>query len=205
MIYETTRVQQNQSLTPQISEDYGKTTAQAKSLGMDDGQTVGFDGKTETAASQTEQAAFENPLLKGKEEKNTENQQEKVGAEKRDGFTGKVPNCQCETCRKRRYQDDSNDNGVSCQMPTKMNPTAASYKVKAHEMEHVRREQMKAKEDDRKVISQSVRIMTDRCEECGATYVSGGYTRTITRADYSDLQQLIAPYDTAIEDEIGRA
>ena len=72
MIYETTRVQQNQSLTPQISEDYGKTTAQAKSLGMDDGQTVGFDGKTETAASQTEQAAFENPLLKGKEEKNTE-------------------------------------------------------------------------------------------------------------------------------------
>lgn len=205
MIYETTRVQQNQSLMPQISDDYSKTTVQAKSLGMDDARTVSLDGKTEAAASQTNKAANENILLKDKEEGQTENQQEKIAEEKRDGFMGKVPRCQCETCRKRRYQDDSDDNGVSCQMPTKMNPTAASYKVKAHEMEHVRREQMKAKEEDRKVVSQSVLIMTDRCEECGTTYVSGGYTRTITRGDFSDLQQLIAPYDTELEDEIGRA
>lgn len=111
-------------------------------------------------------------------------------ANKHDGFHGDCPLCECEKCKNRRYQDVSNDSAVSMQGPTKMRPEEAVHKVKAHEMEHVRREQFKAAESDHKVVSQSVQIHTRFCEECGKSYVSGGTTRTTTRyvnSDYTDL------------------
>jgi len=103
---------------------------------------------------------------------------------KHDGFKSDCPACECQTCKNRRYQDDSNDSGVSFQQPTQMNPLQASNMVKSHEMEHVRREQYKAKDEGRRIVSQSVQIKTDICPECGKTYVSGGVTRTRTK--YSD-------------------
>ena len=108
-----------------------------------------------------------------------------------DGFTESCPHCQCEKCRTRRYQDISNDSRVSFQMPSKMDPVKARSRVKSHEMEHVRNEQHKAAREGKKVVSQSVRIMTDRCEECGTSYVKGGFTRTITRPDFTDFRRVI--------------
>ena len=115
------------------------------------------------------------------------------GARKQgDGFTEKCPDCQCEKCRTRRYQDISNDSRVSFQMPSKMDPVKAKIRVMSHEMEHVRNEQHKAKREGKKVVSQSVRIMTDRCEECGTSYVKGGFTRTVTRPDFTDFRKVVA-------------
>lgn len=116
-----------------------------------------------------------------------------TAAEKKgDGFIGDCPACQCEKCRKRRYQDGSNDSRVSFQMPTVMDPVKAKTKVMAHEMEHVRAEQHKAKQEGKVVISQSVRIMNDRCEECGTSYVKGGFTRTVTRPSLVEFRKVVA-------------
>ena len=89
----------------------------------------------------------------------------------------------CETCEKRKYQDGSDDPSVSFQTPTRIDPDAAASTVRGHEMEHVFHEQAKADREDRKVVSQSVTLHTGICPECGKTYVSGGTTRTVTKAE----------------------
>ena len=89
----------------------------------------------------------------------------------------------CETCEKRKYQDGSDDMGVSFQTPTRVDPEQAASAVRGHEMEHVVREQAKAQREDRKVVSQSVTLHTAICPECGKTYISGGTTRTTTAAN----------------------
>ena len=117
---------------------------------------------------------------------------EQQSDKKKDGFIGDCPDCQCEKCRSRRYQDGSNDSRVSFQMPTVMDPVKARTKVMSHEMEHVRSEQHKAKQEDKVVVSQSVRIMNDRCEECGRNYVKGGFTRTVTRPKLEEFRKVVS-------------
>lgn len=92
-------------------------------------------------------------------------------------------NGRCETCEKRKYQDGSDDPSVSFQTPTRIDPDSAASAVRGHEMEHVFHEQAKAEKEDRKVVSQSVTLHTGICPECGKTYVSGGTTRTVTKAE----------------------
>lgn len=89
----------------------------------------------------------------------------------------------CETCEKRKYQDGSDDPSVSFQTPTQIDPNTAAATVRGHEMEHVFHEQARAEREDRKVVSQSVMLHTGICPECGKVYVSGGTTRTVTKAD----------------------
>ena len=89
----------------------------------------------------------------------------------------------CETCEKRKYQDGSDDMGVSFQTPTRVDPDQAASAVRGHEMEHVVREQAKAQREDRRVVSQSVTLHSDICPECGKVYISGGTTRTVTAAE----------------------
>lgn len=89
----------------------------------------------------------------------------------------------CETCAKRKYQDGSDDPGVSFKFATKVDPKAAQAAVRGHEMEHVVRERAKAKMEGRKVVSQSVTYHTGICPECGKFYIAGGTTRTVTAAD----------------------
>ena len=89
---------------------------------------------------------------------------------------------ECQTCKSRRYQDESNDSGVSYQTPTKISPDRAAAAVRSHENEHVTREQAKAKREGREVVSQSVVIKTAICPECGRVYISGGSTTTVTKA-----------------------
>ncbi len=88
---------------------------------------------------------------------------------------------ECKTCKNRRYQDGSDDMGVSFQTPTKIDPKAAAAKVKSHEMEHVGRNQAKAEREGKEIVSQSVSLSTAICPECGKVYISGGLTRTVTR------------------------
>lgn len=86
----------------------------------------------------------------------------------------------CETCDNRKYQDGSNDAGVSFKSPQKVAKGAARAMVAAHEQEHVTRNQSKADREGREVISSSVQIHSGICTECGSTYVSGGTTKTVT-------------------------
>ena len=96
---------------------------------------------------------------------------------------------ECQTCKERKYQDGSDDPGVSFKTPTNIAPEQAAAAVRGHENEHVVREQAKAQREDRKVVSQSVTYHTSICPECGKVYVSGGTTRTVTRADNSQQTQ----------------
>lgn len=96
---------------------------------------------------------------------------------------------ECQTCEKRKYQDGSDDPGVSFKTPTNIKPEQAASAVRGHEMEHVYREQAKAGREGRKVVSQSVTMHTEICPECGKSYVSGGTTRTVTKADTDNAAQ----------------
>jgi hypothetical protein len=88
---------------------------------------------------------------------------------------------ECKTCRSRKYSDGSNDSTVSFQTPTKLSPEQANTAVRSHEQEHVVHEQARARENGRRVVSQSVAIHTAVCPECGRVYVSGGTTTTVTK------------------------
>ena len=86
----------------------------------------------------------------------------------------------CVTCDSRRYQDVSNDSSVSFQAPTYISPELSAAVVRAHEYEHVTNEQVKADQDGRKVVSQTVSLHSSLCPECNRPYISGGTTRTVT-------------------------
>lgn len=67
-------------------------------------------------------------------------------------------------------------------MPTRISPEAASFKIRAHEAEHVAHAQAEAQaSDDKKIVSQSVSYRTEICPECGRTFIAGGNTRTVFR------------------------
>ncbi len=124
---------------------------------------------------------FRNAGTEGAEKTQDGNGEElKVGAE---GAQAAVEEGKCQTCEKRKYQDESDDMGVSFQTPTNVAPEQAAAAVRGHENEHVVREQAKAQREDRRVVSQSVTYHTDICPECGKVYVSGGTTRTVTAAE----------------------
>ena len=89
---------------------------------------------------------------------------------------------ECQTCQERKYQDGSDDPGISFKAPGHIAPGSSGSVVMAHEQEHVRNEQANARQEGRRVVAQSVRLFTATCPECGRTYVSGGETRTTTAA-----------------------
>lgn len=95
--------------------------------------------------------------------------------EKRAGLKGSTE--ECETCKKRKYQDGS-DEMVSFKSAAHISPESAAARVRAHEQEHVSNAYKKAATEDGKVIRASVSIHTAVCPECGRTYVSGGTTHT---------------------------
>jgi len=92
---------------------------------------------------------------------------------------------ECSTCKNRKYVDGSDDLGVSFKTPTHISPENSGAAVMSHEQEHVSREGAKAQSQGRKVVSQSVRVYTAVCPECGRVYTSGGKTTTVTKADNS--------------------
>lgn len=89
---------------------------------------------------------------------------------------------ECETCKNRKYQDQSDDPGVSFKTASKISSGSAAAAVRGHEQEHVSRNQAKADREGREVVYQNVVIKTAICPECGTSYVAGGETTTVTRA-----------------------
>lgn len=104
---------------------------------------------------------------------NLQTRLDKLNGEEKDG--------ECQTCKERRYQDGSDDPGVSFKSATKVNPEAADAAVRGHEMEHVYRNRAEAAREGREVVSQSVSIKRAICPECGKAYTSGGVTKTVTK------------------------
>ena len=98
------------------------------------------------------------------------------------------PQGACETCKNRKYVDQSDDASVSFQTPTSISPSMAGAAVAAHEQEHVRNEQARAQRDGREIVNQSVTLTYATCPECGKHYVSGGTTRT-TSVSKSDSEE----------------
>lgn len=98
---------------------------------------------------------------------------------------------ECQTCKNRKYQDGSDDPGVSYKTPTAISPDMANAAVRSHEQEHVGREQFQAQQEGREVVFQTVTIHNAICPECGRIYVSGGTTRTVTR---EQVEQAAAKY-----------
>ena len=94
-------------------------------------------------------------------------------------------NGECETCANRKYQDGSNDPGVSFKTASKISGNAEGA-VRAHENEHVTHNQAKAEREGKEIVYQSVRIKHGICPECGTSYVSGGETITVTRMKTDD-------------------
>lgn len=89
---------------------------------------------------------------------------------------------ECQTCKNRKYQDGSNDPGVSFKTPTTLSPERAAYAIRSHEAEHVSHAWAQAQKEGKEIVSQSVTYHTDICPECGRTYMSGGNTRTVFRS-----------------------
>ncbi len=94
---------------------------------------------------------------------------------------------ECETCKNRKYQDGSDDPGVSYKSPTTIDADMANAAVRSHEREHVGREQFQAEQEGREVVFQSVTIHNAICPECGRIYVSGGTTRTVTKGQAEQI------------------
>ncbi len=86
----------------------------------------------------------------------------------------------CQTCENRRYQDGSNDPGVSFKSASKISGNAEAA-VRGHEQEHVSRNRAKAEREGKEIVYQSVVIKHAICPECGKNYVAGGETTTVTR------------------------
>jgi len=84
----------------------------------------------------------------------------------------------CETCKRRKYQDGSDEMNVSFKNASHVSPEAAGAAVRAHENQHVNNAYDEAEQKDGKVLSASVSIHTAICPECGRSYVSGGTTET---------------------------
>ena len=96
---------------------------------------------------------------------------------------------ECETCKKRKYQDGS-DEMVSFKTAQHISPESAGARVRAHEQEHVSNAYAEAAQNNGKVIRASVAIHTAICPECGRSYVSGGLTTT--QIKYNDEKN---PYE----------
>ncbi len=107
---------------------------------------------------------------------------------------------ECQTCKNRKYQDGSNDPGVSFKTPTRISPESAASAVRSHEGEHVARERAKAAREGREVVSQSVTYRTGICPECGTPYIAGGTTRTVTKAS-PEQDQFAQKFQVGIEVE----
>lgn len=100
--------------------------------------------------------------------------EQKIGASRRN-----FDSYECQTCKNRKYQDGSNDPGVSFKTPTRLSPESAPSAVRSHEYEHVSHARTQALQEDKEIVSQSVTYHTAVCPECGRNYISGGTTRTV--------------------------
>lgn len=167
---------------------------------------VGFDGgnvllgKSAKAGKVASAANIQDTLERlqnerDKYKKEKENTESKVIDKKIENLENRISNLQkrldkikseeddgeCQTCKNRKYQDESNDPGVSFKTASKINPAGVEAAVRGHEQEHVTRNQAKADREGKEIVYQNVTIKRAICPECGKSYVAGGETKTVTR------------------------
>jgi hypothetical protein len=94
--------------------------------------------------------------------------------------TGKVKPSECQTCKNRKYVDQSNEN-VSFKTPTHISPEASFSAVSSHEQEHVSNAISKGSSGDNQLISASVTLKMAICPECGTPYIAGGVTSSLIK------------------------
>lgn len=172
----------SQTVLPGSSQGAGKEAVQPDLPGTaaDVGAQMGLPG-TETGKAAEAGLSGETSQLESVKDDDKKNTPDIAGL--RTEETGKTPEeTECKTCKERKYQDGSNDPGVSFKTPTHIGPDQSAAAVRGHEMEHVVREGAKAQSEGRRVISQSVTMQTGICPECGRVYTAGGVTRTTTAA-----------------------
>ncbi len=139
------------------------------------GRASDMTGRMSGVPDGEEQYRILTPAQEAEKEEKEQEARERMGI--KDPFRKKDPGEECETCKKRKYQDGS-DEMVSFKSAAHISPESAAARVRAHEQEHVSNAYKKAAKDNGKVISASVAIHTAVCPECGRTYVSGGTTHT---------------------------
>ena len=154
----------------------------AQAAGAQQAQAPALPGQKDDAGSQAQ--ALTLPGQKdGAQDANPLAQEQNPAVEGSKSAQEVMEEGECQTCKERKYQDGSDDPGVSFKTPTNVAPELAASAVRGHENEHVVREQAKARQEGRKVVNQSVTYHTAICPECGKVYVSGGTTRTVTKAN----------------------
>ena len=157
-----------QTLERQISSDEQKL------------QKLGAHETAEKSKINIEISKYKNELSKLEKTSEDKKSEEEAADIKR-----RFDSFECQTCKNRRYQDDSDDSGVSFQSATHVDPSAAYSAVRSHENEHVARNKTQAEQHGQKIAFQTVTIHRAICPECGRSYVSGGVTHTVTKADNS--------------------
>ncbi|MDE7398143.1 MAG: hypothetical protein K2N06_01310 [Oscillospiraceae bacterium] len=179
------------------------------------GTSVGFYGAGNT--SNSKESITDTIARLERERDKLDREDERANSERINNLENRIGNLQkwldkmkseendgeCKTCESRRYQDVSDDPGVSFKSASKIAPGNVGAAVRGHEQEHVVRERAKADREDREVVSQSVVIKTAICPECGKSYVAGGETTTVTRSKPSvEARFQVGGYDR--ESEKGR-
>ncbi len=131
--------------------------------------------------------SYENKLSLNPEIKNQVENKTTAGVQKKE--INKLD--ECKTCADRKYQDVSDDGGVSFQSATKINPSQVASAVMGHEKEHYTREQTKADMEGKEVVRNQIRLKNAICPECGKVYVSGGVTETVTKKEAKPSQNAL--------------
>jgi predicted nucleic-acid-binding Zn-ribbon protein len=85
---------------------------------------------------------------------------------------------QCPICRNREYtcSNDETTDGRKTIIPGH----ESAERVRQHEAEHLRIARMKADSQEKMVVSQRINTITEKCPECGETYVASGEAITET-------------------------
>lgn len=109
--------------------------------------------------------------------------------------SGRTESGECQTCKKRKYVDGSNENDVSFKTPTHINPNSAPAAVMGHEREHLSNAIAEGSEKGKELVSASITLHTDICPECGRVYVSGGTTHTKIRRTIGAQSSSVNPYE----------
>jgi hypothetical protein len=104
---------------------------------------------------------------------------------------GDVKPQECQTCKNRKYVDQSGESNVSFKTPAHISPEASFSAVSAHEAQHVSNAVSEGSKSGRQLISASVSLKMEICPECGKPYIAGGVTTTQIRYEEGN------PYEDA--------
>lgn len=106
----------------------------------------------------------------------------------------RVEKGECQTCKRRKYVDGSNEGDVSFKSPAHISPNNAAAAVMSHEKEHVANAITEGNKENKELVNVSVSLQTSVCPECGRVYVSGGTTNSTIRTT-SDSPKNNNPYE----------